>query len=264
VRTSDTTARQGATWQLEVRCNQPCEVAATWAGRAIRLYAPNPTRAWAAVAAHALAEPGLQTLLVEATTLSGQQVALASPLPIVAGDFEFETIPLTSATQALLAPEIADAENARMNEVYAAFSPQQLWEEPFVWPRESATTSYFGTRRDYQGVVTGFHTGIDLRGQAGDPIVACAPGVVVLAEMLQVRGGTVVLDHGAGVLSAYYHLSQIDVAPGQTVSPDDQIGLIGSTGLSTGSHLHWEVRVGGVAVDPTQWTEQFLGPASEE
>lgn len=264
VRASDTVARQGITWQLEVRCNQPCEVAATWADRVIRLVAPDPARAWAAVAAHALAEPGAQTLRVEATAASGQKVALSSPLPIAAGDFESETIPLTTTTKALLAPEIADAENARMNEVYAAFSPKQLWEGPFAWPWNGPTTSFFGTRRNYQDVVAGFHTGIDLDGETGDLITACAAGVVTLAEPLQVRGNTVVLDHGAGVFSAYYHLEEITVTPGQTVSPGDQLGLMGSTGLSTGSHLHWEVRVGGVAVDPTQWVEQLIGPSSEE
>ena len=79
---------------------------------------------------------------------------------------------------------------------------------------------------------------------------APADGKVVLAEPLQVRGQVVILDHGLGVMSGYWHLSQIDVTAGQFVEEGQVIGLVGNTGLSTGSHLHWEVRVGGVPVDP--------------
>jgi len=79
---------------------------------------------------------------------------------------------------------------------------------------------------------------------------------VVLAEPLFVRGGAVIIDHGAGVYSNFWHMSQIDVKPGDVVQTGDQLGLVGTTGLSTGAHLHWEIRVNGLAVDPLQWTEQ--------
>ena len=85
-------------------------------------------------------------------------------------------------------------------------------------------------------------------------MLAPASGTVVLAEPLDVRGNAVVIDHGAGVFTGYWHLSQIDVQAGQQVKPGDQLGLVGTTGLSTGNHLHWEMRVHGIAVDPLQWT----------
>ena len=79
-------------------------------------------------------------------------------------------------------------------------------------------------------------------------------GTVVLAEPLQVRGQVIILDHGWGVFTGFWHLSQIDVQVGQVVSRGEIIGLVGNTGLSTGAHLHWEMQVAGVPVDPLQWT----------
>ncbi|MBA3532526.1 MAG: M23 family metallopeptidase, partial [Ardenticatenales bacterium] len=90
----------------------------------------------------------------------------------------------------------------------------------------------------------------------GTSIYAPAVGTVVMAEPLFVRGNAIILDHGAGVYTLYFHLAQIDVAPGQQVAQGEQIALMGTTGLSTGSHLHWEVRVGEVFVDPSEWFAQ--------
>ena len=77
-------------------------------------------------------------------------------------------------------------------------------------------------------------------------------------SFLPVRGNAVVLDHGMGVYTGYWHLSQLSVAPGQEVSQGDVIGLVGNTGRSTGAHLHWELRIDGIAVDPLQFLEEPL------
>ena len=104
--------------------------------------------------------------------------------------------------------------------------------------------------------MTSYHTGHDYGADAGTPVLAPITGTVALAEPLQVRGNVVILDHGLGVYSGFWHLSQIDVAAGQTVGEGEVVGLVGNTGLSTGPHLHWEMRVLGVPVDPVQWTQQ--------
>ena len=91
-------------------------------------------------------------------------------------------------------------------------------------------------------------------------VLAPITGTVVLAEPLQVRGQVVILDHGLGVFTGFWHLSRIDVAEGQLVGRGEVIGLVGNTGLSTGPHLHWEMRVLGVPVDPLQWTHQEFPP----
>ena len=79
-----------------------------------------------------------------------------------------------------------------------------------------------------------------------------------MAEALQVRGMAVIVDHGRGVTSGYWHLSQVNVVEGQMVDPGAVLGLVGNTGLSTGAHLHWEMRVMGIPVDPLQWVREEI------
>jgi murein DD-endopeptidase MepM/ murein hydrolase activator NlpD len=103
--------------------------------------------------------------------------------------------------------------------------------------------------------VTSYHTGTDFVGDTGAPITAAAAGRVAFAGELRVRGGSVMIDHGAGVFSAYHHLSRIDMAEGQSVTRGQSVGAMGATGLVTGPHLHWEVVVRGVEVDGGLWLE---------
>jgi murein DD-endopeptidase MepM/ murein hydrolase activator NlpD len=80
--------------------------------------------------------------------------------------------------------------------------------------------------------------------------------VVVLAEPMAVRGNAVIIDHGGGVFTGYWHMSEMKVAAGMEVATGDVLGLVGNTGLSTGAHLHWELRIDGVAVDPMQFLDE--------
>jgi murein DD-endopeptidase MepM/ murein hydrolase activator NlpD len=94
------------------------------------------------------------------------------------------------------------------------------------------------------------HAGIDFRAKTGTTIAACAPGKAVFAADRIVTGGTVVLEHLPGVYSLYYHLSRISVKQGERVKEGEAVGKAGATGLATGPHLHWEIRVAGVNTDP--------------
>jgi murein DD-endopeptidase MepM/ murein hydrolase activator NlpD len=138
-------------------------------------------------------------------------------------------------------------------------SDEQLWQGLFSYPLqgEFRTTAPFGQRRSYAGgPVTSYHTGHDYGADTGRPVYAPITGTVALAEPLDVRGQVVILDHGLGVFTGFWHLSQIDVEGGQVVGRGERVGLVGNTGLSTGPHLHWEMRVRNVPVDPRQWTRQ--------
>ena len=95
-------------------------------------------------------------------------------------------------------------------------------------------------------------------GTTGMPAYAPADGVVALAEKLTVRGNAVIINHGWGIYSGVYHLSEINVTVGQRVKQGQVVAKIGSTGLSTGSHLHWDLRVRGLNVDPMQWTRRVF------
>jgi murein DD-endopeptidase MepM/ murein hydrolase activator NlpD len=121
------------------------------------------------------------------------------------------------------------------------------------WPLPGNVTSGFGYRIHPIFHVGKLHTGIDLDGNTGDPIKAAALGVVVSAGWRGGYGKCVVLDHGGGLATLYAHQSVIMVSEGQTVKRRQVIGKVGSTGYSTGPHLHFEVRVDGSPVDPMKY-----------
>ncbi len=126
----------------------------------------------------------------------------------------------------------------------------KTWQQPI----NSAHISPFGQARRYErGGDIKYHYGEDYAGKVGDPIRATNDGTVVIAGFYAIRGGLTGIDHGAGVVSLYFHQSKISVATGQKVTRGEIIGAIGATGFVTGSHLHWEMRVRGEATDPKQW-----------
>lgn len=150
-------------------------------------------------------------------------------------------------------------ENAHLNAAFAANSPIPLWQGLFATPAPGEITAPFGEARSYNsGPVASYHGGVDLASPADGPVGAAAAGRVLLAEKLTVQGNTVVVDHGLGLTSAYYHLSAIQVKPGDAVQRGQAVGLVGTTGLSTGPHLHWEMRFLGVPVDPWEWTKRLV------
>jgi murein DD-endopeptidase MepM/ murein hydrolase activator NlpD len=126
----------------------------------------------------------------------------------------------------------------------------RLWREPFRLPRPGPTEDGFGIRRIFNGRLRSRHLGVDFSGQRGDSVVATNRGVVAYAGDLYFSGTTIFLEHGAGLQTVYLHLSRVLVAPGDTVSPGQLIGLVGATGRVTGPHLHWSASYGSLAVDP--------------
>jgi murein DD-endopeptidase MepM/ murein hydrolase activator NlpD len=131
----------------------------------------------------------------------------------------------------------------------ASHSTPRLWKE-VRRPRDARITSAFGSGREFNGTIQSRHTGTDLAGAVGTPVRAAARGVVALVDTFYLAGRVIYIDHGEGLVSAYFHLSRQDVAPGDTVAAGEQIGLVGATGRVTGPHLHWVVRYGAISVDP--------------
>lgn len=134
----------------------------------------------------------------------------------------------------------------------------QLWTLPFLRPRPSSVTSLFGTGRMFNGRVSSSHLGVDYRGSIGDPIYAANRGVVALVAEFFLAGNVVYVDHGDGIVTGYFHMSESQVAVGDTVERGQQIGLVGSTGRVTGPHLHWSARFGALTIDPADLLS--LGP----
>jgi murein DD-endopeptidase MepM/ murein hydrolase activator NlpD len=133
---------------------------------------------------------------------------------------------------------------------------------PFAVPLDVEPSGGYGDQRVYNGKVTGVHYGLDLPSPAGTPVGAGGDGEVVLARDCYMSGKTVLIWHGAGVFSASFHLSAMEVRGGDLVKRGQVIGRVGSTGRSTGPHLHWGVKVDGLWVDPRSITRLDLAGAA--
>jgi murein DD-endopeptidase MepM/ murein hydrolase activator NlpD len=134
------------------------------------------------------------------------------------------------------------------------FTPP-AFRESFGWPRQAATAGRYGDQRVFNGTKTSVHYGLDIVGPRGAAVRAANDGEVVLARDCYYSGKTVVLWHGADLFTLYFHLDRIDVRPGRKVRKGHRLGALGSTGRSTGPHLHWSARAAGLLVDP----ESLLG-----
>ncbi len=208
---------------------------------------------------HAMAQPGLYPLQITGTSPDGLTFTFAQNVLVSAGDFLYD-IPL-SVDPATLDPEVTVPEENQWMDLSSRVSPDQLWQGEFTLPVEpvfaECYASRFGSRRSYNGSeYSYFHTGLDYCGQIGDPIYAAAAGVVVFAGPLTVRGNATMIDHGHGVFTAYMHQSELLVKPGDRVEQGQLIGKVGNTGRVEGPHLHFEVLVGGVQVNPLEWLER--------
>ncbi len=135
-------------------------------------------------------------------------------------------------------------------------SPARYWREPLDAPIPGCITSPFGVTRLHNGKPTGeYHAGLDQRGPLGSPIHAVAGGTVKIVQPFTLRGGTVAVDHGQGLESIYLHMSKFAVKEADEVKPGDVIGYVGSTGRSTGPHLHWTLYANGEPINPLQWVD---------
>lgn len=150
-----------------------------------------------------------------------------------------------------------EAEVLRINAARERVTGAQGWRREFIWPARGRVSGRFGSQRIYRGEPGGYHGGVDVAAGAGAPVVAPADGVVVLAAdaPFSLEGNLLILDHGAGLSSAFLHLSRIDVHEGQRVRQGERIGAVGATGRATGPHLHWALTWNGAKLDPERVVE---------
>ncbi|MEB3882890.1 M23 family metallopeptidase [Lyngbya sp. CCY1209] len=152
-----------------------------------------------------------------------------------------------------------DLEFDRVAEFKAIVTPEKYWNGPFERPSSGYVSTIYGVRRYYNGEFAEnyYHRGVDYAAGTGSPVVAPAAGRVALvgreSEGFEIHGNTVGIDHGQGVTSIFIHLNRIDVREGEMVRAGQIIGGVGSSGASTGPHLHWGLYVHSQAVDPVPW-----------
>jgi murein DD-endopeptidase MepM/ murein hydrolase activator NlpD len=206
-----------------------------------------------ALAAAALDSIGNRDLQVDLTLEGGLVERRSLQVPVSRGTYAMQRLTVAPEFGQPQPPEIQrriDAESARALEVsMRSHETERMWAAPFVAPRESRITSGFGHGRMFNGQVQSRHTGTDFAGAAGSPVLAPARGIVALVDDFYLGGGVIYLDHGAGLVTAYLHLSEQLVREGESVQAGQTIGRVGATGRVTGPHLHWIVRYGPHSVD---------------
>ena len=210
-------------------------------------------------------EEGLYTLCVTFTTSTGETQTLLLPLTVIPKEFVHETIPLDDRNTSIktnYSKERIDQIN-RLNAILEARNTENIFSlNAFQAPTPATRrTSFFADRRIYAyssgKSATSLHYGIDYGVPEGSEVRACADGKVVLAEDRISTGWSVCIEHLPGLYSLYYHMSTLEVAVGDRVHAGDKIGRSGATGLATGPHLHWEVRLNTEAVSPDFFTHDF-------
>ena len=212
------------------------------------------------------ARTGTRTLALEATDAAGNVANLDAPIAIQMGRFSRGgTINLNpNQVKARKNEKAKERMRAERDTAYAWDQPTQLWEGPMLRPVEGGRlSSRFGRYRTYSDGKKSHHTGTDIASPTGTAVRAAAAGEVRFAGEQAIFGNVVIVHHGQSLSTSYNHLSRIDVEAGQRVEIGDVVGAVGTTGQSTGPHLHWGVVVGTVAVDGMRLLEDDLAPGPE-
>jgi len=250
---------QGGTEVLKVQTQEGVSVSGMLVDMPLHFFQANGEQI-ALQGVYALLEPGVYPLLMEASLTDGSKQSFEQMVLVTSGNYANEELYVPPET---IDPVVSDPENEHIFSITTPATSTRFWSTIFASPAiyPDQFTSRYGTRRIYHGlgtdlVIDGFHTGLDFAGGEGLQIFAPAPGKVVFAAPLTVRGNATIIDHGWGVYSGFWHQSQILVNVEDMVEQGQVIGLVGGTGRVTGAHLHWEVLVNGVQVNPLDWLNQ--------
>ena len=259
VRLSSSTVAQGETLSIFVANLLDGKPAGHFGDQPL-WFAPHEDGYVAIVGIDAFAEPGLYDLELTGGDERGLWVPVRARLPLTATVYDTQYIELGEALDGLLDPAVRATEDEFLKGIYADFSEEQRWSGAFQVPVTTTIISAdYGGRRSYNGgPIEIYHTGIDYAAAAGTTVLAPADGIAVFSDVLELHGGTLIIDHGLGVMTGYYHLSERLVEPGQAVTAGQPIARVGSTGLSSGAHLHWDLRIMNVTVNPAPWTERVF------
>ena len=178
-------------------------------------------------------------------------------LKIIDGKYKKETIKVQKSKVTLNKKDKkrADIEYAQAMKIYNHSTKKSYITSKFIAPMQSKITSSFGKARVYNDTLKGYHSGTDYRAKIGTPIISSNSGKVVLVKDRFYSGGSIIIDHGHGIYTCYYHMSKFYVRKNELIAKGQVIGLSGVSGRVTGPHLHFSARVSGEQVDPLQLIE---------
>jgi len=249
---------QGATVQIKVNLSQDATLSGALVDHPLHFFPAGDGSLVALQGVYAMTDPGLYPLRLDITLADGSVQSFEQMVLVTSGNFLTERDIKVDPTT--IDPAITDPEDAWLLSVVTLVSSQQYWQGLFQMPVASdyyCTPSVFGSRRTYNnGTLHSFHSGIDFGVcSPAHPFDIYAPGdgVVVYTGLKTVRGNVTIIDHGEGVYSGLYHQAEIYVSVGQHVTAGQLIGKIGATGRVTGPHVHWDLWVNGIQVNPADW-----------
>jgi murein DD-endopeptidase MepM/ murein hydrolase activator NlpD len=261
---------QGKALVIHVAAEGELALSGNWIGYTLHFFPDQPGQYTALQGIHAQTMPGLYPLTITGTLQGGIPFNFSQMVMVQSGNYLWEDV--TGVPASTLDPAVTRPEDEQWYALASPATPVRMWKEMFQYPVPiphndcfpfnpadpyHCWISLFGSRRSYNGGPRDFyHTGLDMYAGVGEEIHATAPGVVVFAGWMDVRGNATMIDHGWGVYSAYLHQSELKVKVGDKVETGQVIGLVGGTGRAGGPHLHYEILVGGLPVDPLDWLQQ--------
>lgn len=204
------------------------------------------------------AKPVLHYAVVWEKTIFGKRAAARIPVAVKQGDYPHVSITLKQPR----GQNKKDREDSLLaarkivNGTLALKSDAQYWQGPFIYPLRGRISAPYGERRTVNKRPGGVHFGTDIGAPEGTEVIAANTGLVALTADFPLQGKMLLLNHGQGVFTAYFHLSEIIAVEGQTLQKGQLLGKTGSTGRSTGPHLHWGAYIFGVPVNPLEWVER--------
>ena len=250
---SSKTLTQGDTLKISLKClhTQPCTI--LFQDKTYPLFQTDPPN------------PDYQIYLGISRTLSpgNYKVTINNTIPMTLtikdGKFPYSHITLLGEKKTLADDESELTEEVTLiKEKCDIITPKKLFSSQFIVPTDGRVTTKFGAYRIYnQKKESHRHAGIDLANKEGTLIVATNSGKVILSKQLKSHGNTILIDHGWGIISIYNHLNSRSVKEGDLVKINQPIGTMGTTGISTGSHLHWGLSVLGTRVNPAYWLSEL-------
>jgi len=261
-----TPVSQGGVFVVAVRqLPTGASVEGSWQGSGLGFVAVSATESLAVVGVDFRTPPGKYVLAVSVRVPGAAPAIWQRPVEVAAKDFGVQHLTLPNGMVHLgrrTAARVA-REAALLAALWPKRTPEAYWRGGFITPVPGQVGTPFGVARTINGEPRNAHSGVDLRAALGEEVHAANRGRVALLGEFFFYGQAVVLDHGLGVYSMYFHLSKVSVARGDLVEKGGVVGLAGATGRATGPHLHWGVRLAGARVDPfalVQATDTLAAP----
>ena len=247
--------KQGTTIEITVETVRPMQFEGELAGKTLHFQPVEAQKYIALQGLNALQKTGLVYFSIKGVSDDGTGMDFSQF--ILLEDVDFGELMILYVDPTTIDQATIDQENAIIRQVTSNVTPQKYWQDTFSFPvDEPWINAYYGQERVYNGELGYYHTGVDFGVNTSNlNIYAPAPGVIAYAGYTPIVGNYTLIDHGWGVYSGFAHQEQIQVEVGQQVDTGQLIGQIGSTGRSTGPHLHWDLWVNGATVNPVDWIE---------